>query len=97
MGSNYNTDSGIRINRRTDPVVIKKGEVTSPLYPLEIVIALRDDGELSVILPDYERPYMAYKDTSPRFWTYVSLSAWDTYAARWFYDCPLGADGPGDN
>lgn len=76
-------------------IVVRKGEITSPLYPLEIVVALRDDGELSVILPDFEKPYMSYKDTSARFWTYVSFSAWADNAARWFYDCPLGSDGPG--
>lgn len=75
----------------------KEGAVVSPLYPTEVIVALKDDGELSVILPDFERPYMIFKDKSPRFWTYVAFASWENQPARWFYDCPLGNDGPSDN
>uniref|UniRef100_T1GCQ2 Farnesoic acid O-methyl transferase domain-containing protein n=1 Tax=Megaselia scalaris TaxID=36166 RepID=T1GCQ2_MEGSC len=71
FGGYDNTESCIKVHRLGPQVVRKKGEVTSPLYPTEIIIALREDGELSVILPDFERPYMVYKDKSARYWTYL--------------------------
>lgn len=78
-------------------MVRRNGEVTSALYPTEIIVALKDDGELSVILPNYERPYMTYSDTSEGFSTYLSFSSINHIPARWFYDCPLGNDGPSSN
>lgn len=84
----------IKTSRLGQAVLYKYGSITSPLYPTEFIVALRDDGEISVILPDYERPYMVYKDTSARFWTYFSISAFHGVPGRWFYDCPLGNDGP---
>lgn len=87
----------IRLQKLGVPATRKVGSVTSGLYPTEIVIALKNDGELIVILPDYERPYLLYKDTSARFSDYFSLSSINHIPARWFYDCPLGNDGPSSN
>lgn len=97
IGGDDNKESVIKMNKLGEPVVRKGGDITSPLYPTEIIVALKDDGELSVILPDYERPYMLYKDASARFRTYISFSSINHIAARWFYDCPLGNDGPSSN
>lgn len=93
LGGAYNTESVITLRRLEDVVKTRKGAITSPLYPTEFIVALREDGEISVTLPDYDRPYMSYKDTSARFWTYFHLSAWAGVGGRWFYDCPIGVDG----
>lgn len=93
LGGMSNTESVIKLQRLGAPVQIKKGSITSPLYPTELIVALRDDGEISVTLPDYDRPYMSFKDKSARFWTYMSFSAWIGVGARWFYDCPIDENG----
>ncbi|KAL5274377.1 hypothetical protein ACFFRR_000858 [Megaselia abdita] len=97
IGGWNNTKSTIRKNKFSVEVVEKLGSVLSALYPTEIVISLKQDGELTVILPGYERPYLNFKDTKASAWTYLGFSSWENTPARWFYDCPLGIDGPGGN
>lgn len=97
IGGWKNTKSIIRDRKFTNVVVEKLGPVLSPLYATEIIITLNQDGELTVTLPGYEKPYMKFKDTKPSFWTYIGFSSWENTQARWFYDCPLGLDGPGND
>lgn len=94
LGGASNSESVIKMKRLGPADLFKYGAITSPLYPTEFIVVLREDGEISVILPDYDRPYMVFKDKSARFWTYFSLSGFHGVGARWFYDCPLGNDGP---
>lgn len=97
LGAWNNTRSLIRRAKLADEVAEKQGPVLSALYPTEILVRLTKEGELTAILPGYDRPYLKYKDTKPSFWTYIGFSSWENTPSRWFYDCPLGVDGPGNS
>lgn len=94
LGGWNNTKSTIRNRKFGYNVVEKHGPVLSALYPTEIVVRLKQDGELTVYLPGYKRPYLNFKDTKASFSTYLGFSSWKNTPARWFYDCPLGIEGP---
>ena len=90
LGGWSNTNSTIRSQKYITDVTNKGGEVLHPLYLTEILITLTKDGMLSVVLPNYQSPFLAYQDVNKNLYSkYISFAGWENSPARWFYDCPL--------
>lgn len=45
------------------------------LYPTEVIVTLQKDGLLSVVLPDFQRPYMSLQDSMPSHSDYVGFAS----------------------
>uniref|UniRef100_A0A182R128 Neurotransmitter-gated ion-channel ligand-binding domain-containing protein n=1 Tax=Anopheles farauti TaxID=69004 RepID=A0A182R128_9DIPT len=97
LGAGGNTFSQIRDGQRGQSLRMKTSpNIMSPIDPLPVRVRIYTTGQINMFVGNLTgAPFLQAITTTVNVTQlrYVSFTTWNTALAKWFYDCPLPANG----